>query len=153
MRKIRVQRCCFSEPHARTLSFFSLVFSKTPRKTSKIPRISLTVLTLKNSVKQAENTGKHQGNSHEEKHQGNRNTKEKKDKGSSEFHFARLTLSCPSNTSVSLLCPLKTLHSPILARPRPFLALSSPGPLFKQSNFYTSKRAPKGLRRTKNTKR
>ena len=65
----------------KTLSFFSWVFSKTPRKTSKIPRIFLTVRTLKNPVKQAENTQKDQGNSQEEKDQGNKNTKEKKDRG------------------------------------------------------------------------
>ena len=64
-----------------TLSFFSLVFSKTPRKTSKTPRIFLTLRTLKNPVKQAEQTQKDQGNSQEEKDQGNKNTKEKKDRG------------------------------------------------------------------------
>ena len=35
---------------------------------------------LKNPVKQAENTQKDQGNSQEEKDQGNKNTKEKKDR-------------------------------------------------------------------------
>ena len=40
----------------------------------------LAVRTLKNLVKEAENTPKDQGNSQEEKHQGNRNTKEKKDR-------------------------------------------------------------------------
>ena len=35
-----------------TLSFFSLVFSKTPRKTSRTPRISFTLRTLKTPGKQ-----------------------------------------------------------------------------------------------------
>ena len=46
----------------------------------------------------------------------------------SKFHFARLTLSCPPNTSVFLPHPLTPLHFPVLARPRPFLARSSPVP-------------------------
>ena len=123
------------------LSFFSLVFSKTPRKTSKIPRIfspckplgpcAMTTKLLDNQIctfkillswrfqrkiafwtillsatkgpppsksenfifivvspslnlekpcKKTENTQKDQGNSQEEKHQGNKNSKEKKDK-------------------------------------------------------------------------
>ena len=40
----------------------------------------LTVRTLKNPLKQAENTQKDQGNSQEHRHQGNKNTKEKKDR-------------------------------------------------------------------------
>ena len=40
---------CGSGEHP--LSFFSLVFSKIPRKTSKTPRISLTLRTLKNPGK------------------------------------------------------------------------------------------------------
>ena len=46
----------------------------------------------------------------------------------SKFHFAQFTLSCPPNTSVLLPRPLTPLHSPLLARPRPFLAQSSPVP-------------------------
>ena len=40
------------------------------------------------------------------------------------FHFPRFT----TNTSVVLPRPLTPLHSPVLARPRPLLARSSPGP-------------------------
>ena len=63
-----------------TLSFFSLVFSKIPRKTSKTPRNFLTLQALKTPGKWAENTPKDQGNPQQEKHQGNKNTKEKKDR-------------------------------------------------------------------------
>ena len=66
--------------YVKTLSFFSLVFSKIPRKTSKTPRNFLPLRALKNPGKWAENTPKDQGNPQQEKHQGNRNTKEKKDR-------------------------------------------------------------------------
>ena len=61
-------------PHSvPALSFFSLVFSKIPRKTSKTPRIDLTLRALKTSGKQAENTPKDQGiSSSKKKHQGNK---------------------------------------------------------------------------------
>ena len=42
--------------------------------------VNLIVRNLKNPVKQAENTQKDLGNSQEEKYQGNKNTKEKKDR-------------------------------------------------------------------------
>ena len=58
-----------------SLSFFSLVFSKTPRKTSKTPRIFLSLRTPRDLGGQAENTPKDQGNSQQEKHQGNKNIK------------------------------------------------------------------------------
>ena len=48
------------------------------RKLSKTSRISLTLRTLKIPVRLAENTPKYQGNPQQEKHQGNRNIKEKK---------------------------------------------------------------------------
>ena len=55
----------------------SLVFPKIPRQTSKTPRISLNLRTLKKPGKYAQNTPKDQGIAQEEKHQGNKNTKEK----------------------------------------------------------------------------
>ena len=62
------------------LSFFSLVLLENQGKTSKTARIFLTFRTLRILVKEAENTQKDQGNPEQEKNQGNKKTKEKKDR-------------------------------------------------------------------------
>ena len=73
--------CDFEQfPLATSLSFFSLVFSKITRKTSKMSRIFLALRTPKSLGKYRENAQKDQGNSQQEKQQGNKNIKEKKDR-------------------------------------------------------------------------
>ena len=59
---------------------FPWFFRIYPRKIFKTPRISLAMRTLNNPLKQTENTQADQGSSQQEKHQGNKKTKEKKDR-------------------------------------------------------------------------
>ena len=56
------------------------LFEKYQGKPPKTTRISLTFRILKNLGEEAENTPKDQGISQREKHQGKKNTKEKKDR-------------------------------------------------------------------------
>ena len=68
------------EDHGTFPVLLFLGLLKNQGKTSKTSRIFLTFQTLKIPVKYAEDTQKDQGNPQQEKDEGNKNTKEKKDK-------------------------------------------------------------------------